>query len=295
MTRFLLSILFCLAGMPSEPETRQKPSRHPRADLLVEAAELAKPEVARRFCILDARAKHKYLEGHVRGAVWIDAITWSRAGLTGQDQDEWAKRIGELGIGKDTHVVIYDDNASKDAARIWWILRYWGVRDARLLNGGWRAWETSGGEISAVAEKPPFLTPSLAADAVRLATKDQVLEALQTHEVTLVDARSRGEYCGQETTAKRNGAIPGAVHLEWLELLDGKSQRFKSPEALAELFQKSGIALDRPAITYCQSGGRAAVMAFALELMGAKQVRNYYKSWNEWGNALDTPIVKPLP
>src|SRR5438034_11780204 len=103
----------------------------------------------------------------------------------------------------------------------------------------------------------------------------------------IIDARSRGEYCGDEMFAKRGGAIPGALHLEWLQLLD-KSQRFKTPEELAGLFKTHGVVLDRPTITYCQSGGRAAVMAFALEWMGAKRVRNYYKSWAEWGNADDT-------
>ena len=165
-------------------------------------------------------------------------MTWSRAELTGQDREEWAKRIGALGIDQDTHVVVYDDNFSKDAARIWWILRYWGIRDVRLLNGGWHAWETSGGPMFAVIEKVPIRVPSLSADGARLATKDQVLAALKEPRITIVDARSQGEYCGEEKTAKRNGAIPGAIHLEWLEVLDAKSQRFKTPEELAELLKK---------------------------------------------------------
>jgi thiosulfate/3-mercaptopyruvate sulfurtransferase len=63
---------------------------------------------------------------------------------------------------------------------------------------------------------------------------------------------------------------------------------------LKRLFDAAGIAIDRPTATYCQSGGRAAVMAYGLELMGAKDVRNYYRSWSEWGNADDTPVVKPV-
>jgi thiosulfate/3-mercaptopyruvate sulfurtransferase len=293
MSLFLVGILLYPAALPGEPAAGPNPSRYPRSDLLVEAVELAKPEVARQFRILDARGKHKYLAGHIPGAVWIDQVTWSRAEVNGQGREEWAKRIGALGIDPDTHVVIYDDNSSKDAARLWWLLRYWGIRDVGLLNGGWYAWEANGGPISAVSEKVPPRVPSLSADVARLATKDGLLAALKGSRITIVDARSQGEFCGEEKTAKRNGAIPGAIHLEWLEVLDTKSQRFKSPEELAELFKKDGIALNRPAVTYCQSGGRAAVMAFALELMGTKQVQNYYKSWREWGNADDTPIVKP--
>ncbi len=105
--------------------------------------------------------------------------------------------------------------------------------------------------------------------------------------------RSESEYCGEANTAKRNGAIPGAVHKEWTEVIDKKTQRFKSPEALAKLFKEAGVDLDRSSVTYCQSGGRAAVMAFTLELMGVKSVRNYYRSWSEWGNEEDTPVEKP--
>jgi thiosulfate/3-mercaptopyruvate sulfurtransferase len=92
--------------------------------------------------------------------------------------------------------------------------------------------------------------------------------------------------------AKRGGAIPGAKHLEWSDLLDKKTQRFKSPAALSRLFKQAGIDPKKPAVTYCQSGGRASVMAFALELMGAKGVQNYYPGWAEWGNAADTPVEK---
>ena len=62
---------------------------------------------------------------------------------------------------------------------------------------------------------------------------------------------------------------------------------------MTKLFEKAGIDPSKPAITYCQSGGRAAVLAFVLELMGGKDVRNYYRSWSEWGNDPDTPVVKP--
>ena len=92
---------------------------------------------------------------------------------------------------------------------------------------------------------------------------------------------------------RRGGAVPGAKHLEWSDLIDKDTQRFKPAAELRNLFRDAKITLDRPTATYCQSGGRAAVMAFGLELMGAKDVSNYYRSWAEWGNADDTPAVLP--
>jgi thiosulfate/3-mercaptopyruvate sulfurtransferase len=266
---------------------------YPRSNLLVEAEDLAKPEVAPQFVVLDARPRAKYELGHVLHARWVDHAVWAKAFGDGTDAQGWSGRIAALGIDADSKVVVYDDSGSKDAARIWWILRYWGVNDVRLLNGGWPGWVKS--SLPVEKESPPAFAPSsFAAHAVsrRLATKQLLLDSLKTGSLQIVDARSDGEFCGTEPfTNKRAGSIPGAKHLEWSDLLDKDTQRFKSAEQIRQLFADAEIQLDQPTATHCQSGGRASVMAFALELMGAKDVSNYYKSWAEWGNADDTPIV----
>ncbi|HEV3261473.1 MAG TPA: rhodanese-like domain-containing protein [Gemmataceae bacterium] len=264
-----------------------KPAAYPRPELLVEPADVLKLADTR---ILDARGKGSYLDGHFPGAVWVDAVGWSRAFGDGKDVDGWSKRVGALGIDVNTTVVIYDDSMSKDAARVWWILRYWGVKDVRLVNG-WPglAWLVGPG-LAKDDFKPAPKDPKLNVQADRLATKAQMLAALKDRPFQILDARSDGEFCGTEETAKKNGAIPGALHLEWSDALDRKTQRFKSASELTKLFKDAGIDPTKPATTYCQSGGRAAVLAFTVELMGGKEVRNYYRSWAEWGNAEDTPV-----
>jgi thiosulfate/3-mercaptopyruvate sulfurtransferase len=251
--------------------------------------------VAQRFVILDARGRHDYEQGHVPNARWVDAAAWAKAFGQGQDAEGWSKRIGGLGIGPDSRVVVYDANFHKDAARSWWLLRYWGVQDVRLLNGGWQGW-TAGACPTEKGDAPLAPAPFVArAQPERLASKGELLKALGDHP-QIVDARSEKEYCGVEKLAnKRAGAIPGAKQLEWIDLLDPQTHRFKTAAELCKLFGEAGIALDRPTTTYCQSGGRASVMAFSLELMGAKDVSNYYSSWNEWGNADDTPVVPGKP
>jgi thiosulfate/3-mercaptopyruvate sulfurtransferase len=188
-------------------------------------------------------------------------------------------------------VVVYDDNNFLDAARVWYILRYWGIDDVRLLNGGYKSWIATGGNAETKASSRKAAV-SLNARADRLATKQEVMDVLKTKRDQILDARSFGEFCGTDAKAKRSGSIPGAVHLEWSDVLDRKTQRFKSAMELVKLFKVAGVDLNKPAVTYCQSGGRASVLAFALELMGAGQVRNYYRSWAEWGNDPDTPITK---
>jgi thiosulfate/3-mercaptopyruvate sulfurtransferase len=272
------------------------PSNYARPELLIEPADLAK-EAARGMRILDARGKGKYLDGHVPGAVWIDATTRARNFGEGDDQPSWEKSVGALGITVDTPVGIYDDAQSRDAGRMWWILKFWGVKDVRIVNGGWKGYHATSGPLEKGEVTPAPVAARLAPRRERLATKGSLLEIVTAGPggTQIVDTRSSEEFCGTQATAKRNGAIPGATHLEWSDTLDPKTGRFKTAAELTQLFRKAGIDPAKPALTYCQSGGRASVMAFALELMGGKDVRNYYKSWAEWGNDPDTPVAKPSP
>ncbi len=294
MRYFLLGLItasVCLASMLLAAE-----GGYPRPELLVEPAELADPQAAKEFILLDARPQTEYAQEHAPGARWVDHAAWSKSFGEGQDAGGWSRRIGELGINAKSRVVVYDDNAAKDAARIWWILRYWGVDDVRLLNGGWKAWKAQGLPTSAQPESPQPVTFQATPRSERLATKNEILDLLRGRQLQIVDARSEGEFCGTEPLGnKRGGAIPGAKHLEWSDLLDPKTHRFKSAQELRRLFEQAGIDLNRPTASHCQSGGRASVMAFGLELMGAEDVRNYYRGWSEWGNADDTPIEPGKP
>jgi thiosulfate/3-mercaptopyruvate sulfurtransferase len=282
----VLALVYCSTLAADKTE-------YPRPELLLEPTALAKSEVGKQFIVLDARAQKAFDESRVPGARWVDAAAWAKAFGSGKDAEAWSRRIGSMGIDRDSRVVVYDSSSSKDAARIWWILRYWGVADARLLNGGWAGWKAAGLPIE--ADKPQTPTPKTfqaMPQSKRLATKGQLLDALKDKTLQIVDARSEAEFCGTDKqTNKRAGAIPGAKHLEWIDLIDKKTQRFKTAAQLRILFREAGIELERPTASHCQSGGRAAVMVFAMELMGATTVSNYYASWNEWGNADDTPIV----
>jgi thiosulfate/3-mercaptopyruvate sulfurtransferase len=283
----IIVTLFAMFGV-----VRADVDPYPRSELLIEPSQLNKADVAKGFVVLDAREKVDYEKGHVSNARWVNHAAWAKAFGHGGEADCWGKRIGALGVGKDTKVIVYDDNSNKDAARIWWLLRYWGVEDVRLLNGGWTGWKSVASSIAKGDVVPVAVKFEAKARPDRLATKEQLLKSLKDGGIQIVDARSENEYCGVEKmTNKRAGAIPGAKHLEWIDLIDKNTKRFKSSSELKNLFFGAGIDLSIKTATHCQSGGRAAVMAFGLELMGAKDVSNYYPSWLEWGNADDTPII----
>jgi thiosulfate/3-mercaptopyruvate sulfurtransferase len=268
-------------------------NKYPRSNLLMEPAALAKAVDAHKVYVVDVRPPEKFKAGHIRQATAVDPSAWSKMFVAKRTKESWEKLLGRIGIDADTSVVVYGDDF-RETARIWWIMRYWGVRDVRMLNGGWQGWLASGGMQEKDTGKRHHAAKNtrLNPEHQRLVVKEQLLEGLKKKRYQIADARSRDEYCGIGKTARRTGAIPAARRLEWSDLIDKKTQRFKSPAELTRLLKQAGIDLERPTVTYCQSGGRASVLAFALELMGARDVRNYYCSWSEWGNADDTPIEK---
>jgi thiosulfate/3-mercaptopyruvate sulfurtransferase len=199
-----------------------------------------------------------------------------------------------MGLGSNP-VVIYDNLASKNAARIWWILRYWGVTNVRVVNGGLKAWKAAELPTETKPGDPPeAVTFAAKARKRQLASKEQVLKWISDDNVQILDTRSKDEFCGiDKKENKRGGAIPTATHLEWKEVIDAETDRFKSAEELAKVFDKAGIDLEKPSVSHCQSGGRASVMILALELLGAKSASNYFPGWSEWGNAEndELPVV----
>jgi thiosulfate/3-mercaptopyruvate sulfurtransferase len=269
---------------------------YPRAELLIEANELAKPDVAKKFRILDTRPVKEFVAKRLPYSSWVDVAGWNKKFTAGPDVQFFTAELGLLGIDVDVPVVVVGDDL-RETARVWWILRYWGVKDVRLLNGGWEAWLAGKHPTWGPNDgKEPFYKPSapkLMPAEKRLATKEQVKDSLKDKALQIIDSRSEGEFCGEIKLAKKGGAIPGAINLEWKVLVDNKTQKFKSAADLEQIFKKAGIDLAKPSVAHCQSGGRSSVMVFAMELMGANDARNYYRSWAEWGNANDTPIEMP--
>ena len=244
------------------------------------------------FRILDVRGKAKYEDGHIPGAVLAEIGPWSKAVTAGKaDAAFWKTSLAAVGVLPTKPTVVYSDDL-RDAARAWWMLKLAGVPDVRILNGGWKAYtaaKLAEQKDAVTATAAPFdWTPA----PERFADKAKVLEMIKTPG-TILDARTKEEFTGEAKMAKKAGHIPGSVHLEWVEFLDPATGKFLAPEPLMKLAADRKLELKNPAVTYCQGGGRAAVAAFGLELMGVKNVRNYYASWGEWGNADDTPVALP--
>jgi thiosulfate/3-mercaptopyruvate sulfurtransferase len=156
-----------------------------------------------------------------------------------------------LGIGDDTDVVAYDAG-STTAGRLWWCLNYYGHTRVRVLNGGWNLWLKEGRPVTmAVPEvkAPGPFTPN--ADGSLYATAEQIMADLKKPDVVVLDVRTDGEWDGTNTRGnKRQGHIPGAVHLEWVNNLTADDEkRWKSADELREMYAACGITPEKQIVT----------------------------------------------
>ena len=164
-----------------------------------------------------------------------------------------AKEVMEsLGIGDETHVVAYDSNGSLWAARLWWVLNYYGHTKVTVLNGGWQKWFDEGRPATLDVPRPGAATFSPKADPDLVCTVDYGTANVGNADVVFLDVRSDGEWTGANNRGnKRAGRIPGAVHLEWLNFVHERPYRtFKEAGELRGLLEQAGVPPDREVVTY---------------------------------------------
>lgn len=250
-----------------------------------------------KLVLVDMRPPEAYSNAHIRDARSFDIFGISLIDTRPEPLNAFLWIIEHLiqakGINNDSTVVAYDDIAGMRSARLFWFLEFFGHDDVHLLNGGFNAWQAAGMGVThdAAISKPGDFKMKPRPD--RLATVDFVLSRLNTQSAIIVDTRSDDEYTGKLVRAKRGGAIPGAVHLEWTQNLDAKGF-FKSADELKEMYSNRGIMPENEIIPHCQGAYRSAHTYLALRLIGYPNVRNYLGSWGEWGNREDLPIEHPM-
>jgi len=243
-----------------------------------------------------------YEKGHIKNGIawnWTSQLQDNvRRDLLGQKQFEELCR--NSGISNDTTVVLYGDNNNWFAAYALWQAKYFGHKDARLMNGGRKKWELEHKPI--VTEVPKFPATNYKAsspDESLRARRELIFEVLQKRNRYLVDVRSPDEFTGKviappgmTETAQRGGHIPDAANIPWAKAAN-EDGTFKSYDELVKLYEGQGVRPDREVVAYCRIGERSSHSWFVLKyLLGFDKVRNYDGSWTEWGNLVDAPIEK---
>jgi thiosulfate/3-mercaptopyruvate sulfurtransferase len=244
-----------------------------------------------------------YDQGHIPGAVGWNWQTQLQDNIRRDliTKSALEQLLGKSGISNDTTILLYGDNNNWFAAYALWQLKYYGHKDARLINGGRKKWVE---EKRPLTTDPPKITPATyrasGPDEAIRARKEDVFAILENRSRGhLVDVRSVDEFTGKiiappgmSETAQRAGHIPTAANVPWAQAAN-EDGTFKSADQLQQLYGSKGVTGKDEVIAYCRIGERSSHTWFVLKyLLGFDRVKNYDGSWTEWGNLVGAPIEK---
>jgi thiosulfate/3-mercaptopyruvate sulfurtransferase len=257
-----------------------------------------------RIAEVDYDPAANYAVGHIPGAVLFD---WKkdindpvRRDLLSKEQLE--SLFSNAGITKDTSVILYGDFNNWFATFAFWVFKYYGVGNVRVLNGGRKKWLLEDKPLT--KDVPSYAKTDFKASGANQhlrAYREEVLKGLGKGSRVLVDVRGPKEFSGEILAppeyptehAQRGGHIPGAKNIPWAQTVNDADGTFKTREEIAALYTPKGVTPDKEVITYCRIGERSSHSWFVLTyLLGYPNVRNYDGSWTEWGNSVGTPIEK---
>jgi len=257
-----------------------------------------------RIAEVDYDSKANYELGHIPGAVLFDWKNDINDPLTRNvlSKESCQNLLQNAGIDNETTLLLYGDFNNWFAAFAFWVLKYYGYKDVRLINGGRKKWLQE--DRALTKDVPTYSKGNFAAnepDSNIRVFLDEVKRAVSAPELKMVDVRSPKEFTGEILAppeyptehAQRGGHIPGAVNIPWAQAVNDSDGTFKNTDELKQLYESKGITPDKEIIAYCRIGERSSHTWFVLKyLLGYPKVKNYDGSWTEWGNMIANPIEK---
>jgi len=210
--------------------------------------------------------------------------------------DEFASKIGALGVSDTDRVIVYDDAGIFSAARVWWTFRAMGHDRVSVLDGGLPKWRREGRALDAGAASPAPARYRVGATRPIARSADEVRAFLNTKAGVVLDARPAPRFSGETKEPRpglRSGHMPGAINLPHSMLLTAEGE-LRPFNELAALFRARGVHAESEVIATCGSGVTAAVLALALERLGHSAHAVYDGSWTEWGDQSNDPALFPV-
>jgi len=238
--------------------------------------------------------RDEYLAQHIPGARYLDidevADRSSAVPHTLPSASDFSNAMQALGVDRDDRIVVYDNSATRNAARGWFMLRHFGAERVAILDGGMQQWLAEGRPTES-GEPAPREARFDAVERDELVTKQQLLAG---SDLPWLDARGRPRFEGAEEDPRPGvaaGHAPGARNLPFASLYreDG---RFKSLDDIRQLFDEAGVDPSQAFVASCGSGVTANSLIFAAHLLGNDRAKLYDGSWSEWGADPATPKVK---
>ncbi|MBO9310194.1 MAG: sulfurtransferase [Chloroflexi bacterium] len=255
----------------------------------------------KRFIEVDVDTR-QYELGHLEGAIAFNWQTQLQDQVTRDilSKDQFEALFSEAGITPEMTLVLYGDNNNWFAAYAFWLFKYYGHPDVRLIDGGRRKILMEGYRLTRVVPTYPRTVYKVREvnEALR-ADREYIRARLRQAGFAMVDVRSPAEFTGEvisppgmAETAQRGGHIPGAKNVPWSTLV-AEDGTFKPVEEIRRIYESLGVTPDKDVVVYCRIGERSSHTWFALKyLLGYPNVRNYDGSWTEWGNLIGAPIAK---
>ncbi|MGD9666622.1 MAG: rhodanese-like domain-containing protein [Synergistaceae bacterium] len=286
---------------PFKPTPMQVGEPETEASLLVSAEWLKKNKG--QVVLVDTRPESLYSGGHIPGAVnasWtyfanMNAPTGTKKWGTIWQPATMAKRIGALGINGNKMVVVYDDAGGwGQSGWALWILRMSGIKNAKILEGGFTAWKKEGGAVSKTVHKNKAVPFSIKNYKEHyLVNTEWINNNIGKTGLVLLDVRTLAEYQGKirPFQEKRAGHLPGAIHIEMQNFVQDQ-YHFKEVEEIVELLKKQCITPDNEIVVYDTAGVRAAFVTMALRYAGFHKSQCYDEGFQAWAGNSELPLDK---
>ena len=262
---------------------------------IISAKELAKIYKKTDVTIISCRKAESYAKMHITGSVNLDLKKLCKPGkLKGilLPTDEIASILGKKGISNKNTLVIYDKGNYKYAGRLYWILKYLGCENVKVLDGHLQGWQKARKPVTKTATKAKAVTFTVNEKRAFLATTRDVKVAKSNANVILIDARSREEFSGEKGKTPKLGHIPSAKSFEYKKVLNTSGQNLKSKADLQAIFTKAGITSDKEIILYCETSVRAGVVFLALKGLGYSKVKVYDGAFWKWTSMGSNQVEK---
>lgn len=262
---------------------------------MITTKELVKIMKDNNTVIVSCRTPSDYQKVHIPGAVNVHHMTlYTEPASNGylKSPEELAKFFGNKGISNSKTIVLYDNGSGKYAGRLYWILKYLGAQNVKILDGQMKGWRAARKPVTRapVKVKPVVFTPHVNTNI--LISTPEIKKIMEKTSVILVDARSPEEFNGTDEGALKKGHIPGAINLEYKNVLNENST-IKSPEELKKIFNAKGITPDKEVVLYCATSVRAGIVFFALtDILGYKNVKVYDDAFTGWQSDSANKVVK---
>ena len=262
---------------------------------LISVKELAGKLSDKNVVIVSAQKADKYAAVHIKGSINLppsELVDNEPIKYMNKSTAEIAKILGSKGISASNEIVLYDNGTSKYSGRMYWVLKYMGAKDVKILNGEIDAWKTGRKPITKSASSLPATTFTADVQGQYLAKMAEVMKATNGGSYVIIDCRTTDEFAGtDEEPTLRRGHIPGAINIDYKDLLDAKGM-LKSKDELEKIYAAQGVTADKTIIVYCATSVRAGIEFMALSsILEFPYVKLYDGAYTEWQTNASNKVI----